>query len=90
MLLHFDHIPILGICTVYRGVRFVHPMHKVMKSKEVIQLTDYNLELIDLLNEKIMRLENDKDRQRKEINRLKRELTAHKKQIGDNEPLDPS
>ena len=65
-------------------------MHKVMKSKEVIQLTDYNLELIDLLNEKIMRLENDKDRQRKEINRLKRELTAHKKQIGDNEPLDPS
>ena len=53
-------------------------------------MTDYNLELIDLLNEKIMRLENDKDRQRKEINRLKRELTAHKKQIGDNEPLDPS
>ena len=52
-------------------------------------MTDYNLELIDLLNEKIMRLENDKDRQRKEINRLKRELTALKKQIGSNETLEP-
>lgn len=33
-------------------------------------------QLIDLLNEKIQRLELDKDRQRKEINRLKRELKA--------------
>ena len=37
-------------------------------------MMDYNAQLIDLLNEKIRRLEQDKDRQRKEINRLKRQI----------------
>lgn len=41
-------------------------------------MTDYNKLLIDLLNEKIQRLENEKDRQRKEINRLQRELSKLK------------
>lgn len=44
-------------------------------------MTDYNKMLIDLLNEKILRLENEKDRQRKEINRLQRELSKLKKQV---------
>lgn len=44
-------------------------------------MTDYNKMLIDLLNEKILRLENEKDRQRKEINRLQRELSKLKKLI---------
>ena len=44
-------------------------------------MTDYNKMLIDLLNEKIQRIENEKDRQRKEINRLQRELSKLKKQI---------
>ena len=44
-------------------------------------MTDYNKLLIDLLNEKIQRIENEKDRQRKEINRLQRELSKLKKQI---------
>ena len=44
-------------------------------------MTDYNKLLIDLLNEKIQRLENEKDRQRKGINRLQRELSKLKKQI---------
>lgn len=37
---------------------------------------EHYTQLISLLNEKIHRLELDKDRQRKEINRLKRELKA--------------
>lgn len=48
-------------------------------------MTDYNKMLIDLLNEKIMRLENEKDRQRKEINRLQRELSKLKKQLANFE-----
>lgn len=44
-------------------------------------MTDYNKMLIDLLNEKIQRLENEKDRQRKEINRLQHELSKLKKQF---------
>lgn len=36
-------------------------------------------ELIDLLHDKISRLEHDKDEQRKEINRLKSELRRVKK-----------
>ena len=39
----------------------------------------YMQQLIDELNEKVRRLELDKNRQRKEINRLKRELSAVKK-----------
>ena len=39
----------------------------------------YMQQLIDELNEKVRRLELDKDRQRREINRLKRELSAVKK-----------
>ena len=35
---------------------------------------DYNAQLIELLNEKILRLEQDKDRQRKEINRQARRI----------------
>ena len=39
----------------------------------------YMQQLIDELNEKVRRLEQDKDRQRREINRLKRELSKMKK-----------
>ena len=35
--------------------------------------TEHYAELIELLHEKIKRLEHEKDEQRKEINRLKRE-----------------
>lgn len=35
---------------------------------------EYYKELVSLLNEKVIRLEQEKDRQRKEINRLKAEL----------------
>lgn len=35
---------------------------------------EHYTELIDLLHEKISRLEHDKDEQRKEINRLKRQI----------------
>lgn len=38
--------------------------------------------LFDLMKEKINRLENDKDQQRKEIGRLKREIRELKKQAG--------
>ena len=45
-------------------------------------MTDvYTKQLIDLLNEKIRRLEQEKDSQRKEINRLKKELSAIKKAV---------
>ena len=37
-------------------------------------MTDYNAQLSDLLNEKIRRLEQEKDRQRKEINRPARRI----------------
>lgn len=37
-------------------------------------MTDYNAMLIDLLNDKIRRLEQSKNEQRKEINRLKKQL----------------
>lgn len=44
-------------------------------------MTDYNEQLIDLLNEKIRRLEQEKDRQRKEINRLKRQIKEMDKKL---------
>ena len=37
-------------------------------------MVDYNAQLIDLLNDKIRRLEQEKDKQRKENNRLKRQI----------------
>lgn len=48
-------------------------------------MTDYNAMLIDLLNEKIHRLEQGKNEQRKEINRLKNEIKALKKELPINE-----
>jgi cell division septum initiation protein DivIVA len=43
-------------------------------------MTDvYTKQLIDLLNDKIRRLEQEKDSQRKEINRLKKELSDYKR-----------
>ena len=42
-------------------------------------MTDYKDQLIELLNEKVRRLENDKECQRKEINRLKKEIRQLKK-----------
>ena len=48
-------------------------------------MTDYNAQLIDLLNEKILRLEQDKDRQRKEINRLKRYVRELEKKLNEKE-----
>ena len=39
----------------------------------------YTKQLIDLLNDKIRRLEQEKDSQRKEINRLKKELSDYKR-----------
>lgn len=42
-------------------------------------MTDYNAQLIDLLTEKIRRLEQEKDKQRKEINRLKRQIREMEK-----------
>ena len=44
-------------------------------------MTDYNKMLIDLLNEKIQRLERDKANLIKENSALKRELSKLKKQI---------
>ena len=44
-------------------------------------MTDYNAQLIDLLNEKIRRLEQEKDRQRKEINRQARRIKELEKQL---------
>ncbi|MCI6247706.1 hypothetical protein MR730_02125 [bacterium] len=46
---------------------------------------DYNAQLIELLNEKILRLEQDKDRQRKEINRQARRIKELEKKL--NEPI---
>jgi hypothetical protein len=43
---------------------------------------EYYKELVNLLNEKINRLELEKDRQRKEINRLKAELRKTIKTTG--------
>ena len=43
-------------------------------------MTDiYTKQLIDLLNDKNRRLEQEKDSQRKEINRLKKELSDYKR-----------
>lgn len=44
-------------------------------------MTDYNKMLIDLLDEKIRRLEHEKDEQRREINRLKKEIKELKKGV---------
>lgn len=52
-----------------------------MTQAEAERMTvEHYTELIDLLHEKISRLEHDKDEQRKEINRLKREIKEMKKQ----------
>ena len=48
-------------------------------------MTDYNAMLIDLLNEKIRRLEQGKNEQRKEINRLKAEIREIKKGLNTDE-----
>ena len=48
-------------------------------------MTDYNAMLIDLLNEKIRRLEQAKNEQRKEINRLKDEIRELKKGLNADE-----
>lgn len=48
-------------------------------------MTDYNAQLIDLLNEKILRLEQDKDRQRKEINRQARRIKELEKKLNERE-----
>ena len=37
-------------------------------------MSDYNKMLIDLLNEKVLKLSNENDSKRKEINRLKRRI----------------
>ena len=44
-------------------------------------MTDYNAMLIDLLNDKIRRLEQGKDEQRKLINRLQKEIKTLKKEV---------
>ena len=46
---------------------------------------DDNAQLIELLNEKILRLEQDKDRQRKDINRQARRIKELEKKL--NEPI---
>lgn len=43
--------------------------------------TQHYTMLIDLLKEKIYKLEHDKDQQRKEINRLKKELRDLQKRL---------
>lgn len=48
-------------------------------------MTDYNAMLIELLNDKIHRLEQGKNEQRKEINRLKAEIRALKKELSADE-----
>ena len=48
-------------------------------------MINYNALLIDMLQEKIQRLEQAKDAQRKEINRLKKELREAKKGVQTNE-----
>ena len=44
-------------------------------------MTDHSAQLIDLLNEKILRLEQEKDKQRKEINRQARRIKELEKQL---------
>ena len=48
-------------------------------------MTDYNAMLIDLLNEKIQRLEHQKDEYRKEVNRLKKQIKERKKSESEGE-----
>lgn len=48
-------------------------------------MTDYNAMLIDLLNEKIQRLEHKKDEYRKEVNRLKKQIKEMKKSESEGE-----
>ena len=50
-------------------------------TKEGEIMTDYNAQLIDLLNEKILRLEQEKNKQRKEINRQARRIKELEKQL---------
>ena len=57
----------------------LHIMHRYTKEGEI--MTDYNAQLIDLLNEKILRLEQEKDKQRKEINRQARRIKELEKQL---------
>ena len=45
---------------------------------------DDNAQLIELLNEKILRLEQDKDRQRKEINRQARRIKELEKKLNEH------
>ena len=48
-------------------------------------MTDYNAMLIDLLNEKIQRLEHQKDEYREEVNRLKKQIKEMKKSESEGE-----
>ena len=48
-------------------------------------MTDYNAMLIDLLNEKIQRLEHQKYEYRKEVNRLKKQIKEMKKSESEGE-----
>ena len=48
-------------------------------------MTYYNAMLIDLLNEKIQRLEHQKDEYRKEANRLKKQIKEMKKSESEGE-----
>ena len=48
-------------------------------------MPDYNAMLIDLLNEKIQRLEHQKDEYRKEVNRLKKQIKEMKKSESEGE-----
>ena len=48
-------------------------------------MTDYNAMLIDLLNDKIRQWERKYDEQRKEINRLKKQLREIKKNESEGE-----
>ena len=48
-------------------------------------MTDYNAMLIDLLNEKIQRLEHQKDEYRKAVNRLKKQIKEMKKSESEGE-----
>lgn len=66
-----------GRITVERGVNMPN-------TDEKERMTAHNYEkLIGLLEEKIFRLEREKDGQRKEINRLRRELKALQKLTND-------
>ena len=53
----------------------------IKKYKGVFLVLDYNALLIDLLQEKIRRLEQGKDEQRKLINRLQKEIKTLKKEV---------